>query len=119
MRKLAKRNNDWFRMGARHGEEHLEDARVTFTGKHATPTKPWKLDAVVWLMVWNTLLQVGMAFMMWHYNRIDRPTWGSGLFIGLGCAVSMFAGLMSWWEGRKVKKIEGPRVVEVKESAEV
>lgn len=22
----------------------------------------------------------------------------------------MFAGLMSWWEGRKVKKIEGPLV---------
>lgn len=22
----------------------------------------------------------------------------------------MFAGLMSWWEGRKVKKIEGPEV---------
>jgi len=22
----------------------------------------------------------------------------------------MFAGLMSWWEGRKVKKIEGPAI---------
>lgn len=22
----------------------------------------------------------------------------------------MFSGLMSWWEGRKVKKIEGPEV---------
>ncbi|KAI5275501.1 hypothetical protein E4T47_01467 [Aureobasidium subglaciale] len=119
LKKLAKRNDDWFRMGARHGEEHLEDARPTFTGKHAPPTAPWKLDFVVWLIVFNTLFQVGMAYMMWHYNRIDRPTWGAGLFIGLGCGVSMIAGVMSWWEGRKIKIIEGPKVlVESKEEEE-
>ena len=115
LRKLAKRNNDWFRMGARHGEEHLEDARITFTGKRATPTKPWKLDAVVWLMVWNTIFQVGMAFMMWHWDRISRPSWGAGLFIGLGCASAMFAGIISWWEGRKIKRVEGPKIIEVAE----
>lgn len=27
----------------------------------------------------------------------------------------MLAGLMSWWEGRKVKKIEGPEVKIVNE----
>lgn len=111
LKKLAKRNNDWFRMGARPGEEHLEDERITFTGKHAPPTKPWKLDLVVWLIVFNTLFQVGMAFFMWHWNRIDRPSWGTGTFIGLGCASSMFAGIISWWEGRKIKLIEGPKVV--------
>jgi hypothetical protein len=33
-----------------------------------------------------------------------------GTFIGFGCGVAALAGLMSWWEGRKVKKIEGPEV---------
>jgi len=111
LKKLAKRNDDWFRMGARPGEEYLEEERVTFTSKHAPPTQPWKLDLVVWMMILNTLFQVGMAFMMWHYNRIDRPTWGSGLFIGLGCGVSMLAGIVSWWEGRKIKIVEGPKVL--------
>ena len=30
----------------------------------------------------------------------------------------MFAGLMSWWEGRKVKKIEGPEVKVVEKPVE-
>lgn len=34
----------------------------------------------------------------------------TGCFIALGCGTAMLAGLMSWWEGRKVKKIEGPEV---------
>ena len=38
------------------------------------------------------------------------------MFIGLGSGVSLLAGLMMWWEGRKVKKIEGlvSKVVEAK-----
>jgi hypothetical protein len=111
LKKLAKRNNDWFRMGGRHGEEHLESARVTFTGRHAPPTKSWKLDLMVWLTAFNTFFQVGMAFFMWHWNRIDRPGWGTGTFIGLGCGVSLAAGVLAWWEGRKIKLIEGPKVL--------
>ncbi|KAI4846431.1 hypothetical protein E4T45_07253 [Aureobasidium sp. EXF-8846] len=94
-------------MGGRHGEEHLEDARTTFTGKHAPPTKSWKLD-----------LMVGMAFFMWHWNRIDRPSWGTGTFIGLGCGVSLAAGVLAWWEGRKIKLIEGPKVLETPKEAD-
>jgi hypothetical protein len=30
----------------------------------------------------------------------------------------MGAGIMSWWEGRKVKKIEGPEIKVVTESGE-
>ncbi|KAG9663267.1 hypothetical protein KCU64_g1425, partial [Aureobasidium melanogenum] len=126
IRRLAARNVSWFRLQECDLLDHEEDGvnpvlicRKTFSGERAPPTAPWKMDFVVWMMVLNTLLQVGMAYMMWRYNRIDRPTWGSGLFIGLGCAVSMFAGLMSWWEGRKIKKIEGPKIVKNKESAEV
>jgi hypothetical protein len=90
-------------------EEDCE-AKETFHDARAPPTASWKLDFVVWMMVLNTLFQVGMAFFMWHWNRIDRPSWGTGTFIGLGCGVSLLAGLVTWWEGRKVKKIEGPKI---------
>lgn len=49
--------------------------------------------------------------MLWPNNTdFRRQGWATGTFIGLGCGVAMLAGLMSWWEGRKVKKIEGPDV---------
>lgn len=105
IRRLAARNEAWFRT-----REEDSEAKETFHGARAPPTASWKLDFVVWMMVLNTLFQVGMAFFMWHYNRIDRPSWGAGLFIGLGCGVSLLAGLVTWWEGRKVKKIEGPKI---------
>lgn len=113
--KLAQRNQSWYRMReCDMTEEDGEFARFahmrTFTGEVAPPTASWKLDFVVWMMVLNSLFQVGMAFFMWHWNRIDRPSWGVGVFIGLGCFVSLCAGLMSWWEGRKIKIIEGPKV---------
>jgi hypothetical protein len=76
----------------------------------APPTKLWKLSFVVWMMILNTLFQAVLSGMMWGYNRITRPSWATGTFIGLGCGVSLLAGLMMWWEGRKVKKIEGPIV---------
>ncbi|KAH0282733.1 hypothetical protein KCU62_g9523, partial [Aureobasidium sp. EXF-3399] len=126
IRRLAARNVSWFRLGEGDLLEHEEPGvdptlirRKTFSGESAPPTASWKMDFVVWMMVLNTLFQVGMAYMMWAYNRIDRPTWGAGLFIGLGCAVSMIGGLMCWWEGRKIKKIEGPKVVKDKELSEV
>lgn len=105
IRRLSARNEAWFRMR----EEDCE-TKETFHDARAPPTASWKLDFVVWMMVLNTLFQVGMAFFMWHWNRIDRPGWGTGTFIGLGCGVSLLAGLVTWWEGRKVKKIEGPKI---------
>ena len=105
IKRLAARNEAWFRM-----REEENEAKETFHGSRAPPTARWKLDFVVWMMVLNSLFQVGMAFFMWHWNRIDRPGWGTGTFIGLGCFSSLLAGLMTWWEGRKVKKIEGPKI---------
>ncbi|KAH8892921.1 hypothetical protein GQ53DRAFT_745892 [Thozetella sp. PMI_491] len=125
MGKLSEQNKGWFRPPAwacssEDGSDSSEnkDGRVvvseeqvpTFTGKRAPPTALWKLGFCVSMMAINTLLQVILSFFMWHYNRIDRPGWATGTFIGLGCGSAMFAGLMSWWEGRKVKKIEGPEV---------
>jgi hypothetical protein len=80
---------------------------VTFTGEVAPPTSLWKLSFVVWMMVFNALRQAVLAAFMWAYNRINRPSWATGTFIRMGCGVSMLAGVMMWWEGRKVKKIEG------------
>lgn len=117
MKRLAKQNEAWFRPPRWYQGVDLEDGegeakRVTFTGKVAPPTRLWKLSFVVWMMVLNTLLQAVLSFMMWHYNRINRPSWATGTFIGLGCGVALLAGLMMWWEGRKVKKIEGPQMLQ-------
>jgi hypothetical protein len=116
MKRLSEQNKSWFRPPLWYSEpndQYLElgvEKRVTFTGEVAPPTSLWKLSFVIWMMVWNTLFQVCLAAFMWVYNRIDRPTWSTGLFIALGCGVSLLAGLMMWWEGRKVKKIEGPEI---------
>ncbi|TVY44534.1 hypothetical protein LOCC1_G004753 [Lachnellula occidentalis] len=119
MGRLNQQNKSWFRPPAwfEEGEEQVEDVfpkRITFTGEVAPPTSLWKLSFVIWMMVANTLLQAVLASFMWAYNRINRPSWATGTFIALGCGVSMGAGVMMWWEGRKVKKIEGPviKVVE-------
>lgn len=110
--KLASKNISWYRMS-----EDLTEPKLTSTGRHAPPTKWWVIDAVVWLMVMNTFLQAVLCFFMWHYNRIERPSWSTGLFIGLGCGTAMVAGIFTWWEGRKVKIIEGP-AIEIQEKEE-
>jgi hypothetical protein len=121
LRKLAKQNAAWFRLPAGFDDgEDSQDATgmvLTASGKRAPATKMWKLYFTVGMMVLNTILQVVLCFFMWHYNRFDRPSWATGLFIGLGCGSGMFAGIMSWWEGRKVKKIEGP-MLEVSQKEE-
>jgi hypothetical protein len=111
MGRLSEQNKRWFRPPSWFEDEEGEgEKRVTFTGHVAPSTRLWKLSLVVWMMVFNTLFQAGLAGMMWGYNRINRPTWSAGTFIGLGCGMSLLAGLMIWWEGRKMKRIEGPAV---------
>ncbi|GLB07577.1 hypothetical protein AtubIFM57258_002923 [Aspergillus tubingensis] len=109
--KLAKRNASWFRLQS--SDSDALTLQTTLTGKVAPPTSEWKMDFVIINMLLNTLFQVGMAAFMWCYNRHNRPSYGVGLFIGLGCFSSLLAGVMSWWEGRKVKRIEGSLVEEV------
>ncbi|KAH7070993.1 hypothetical protein FB567DRAFT_213068 [Paraphoma chrysanthemicola] len=115
MRRLTQQNKAWFRPAPEYEDAEDEKTSTTFTGERAPPTALWKLVFVVDMMVLNTAFQVVLCYYMWAYNRFDRPTWATGTFIALGCGVSALAGLMSWWEGRKVKKIEGPevKVVEV------
>ncbi|KAI0133777.1 hypothetical protein BJ170DRAFT_678707 [Xylariales sp. AK1849] len=134
MSKLYKQNKAWFRPPAwftsdeDNGQRSSEDpvvgtgvtdrvAVTTFTGELAPPTPMWKLGFNIWMMVLNTVFQIVLSYFMWAYNRLDRPSWATGTFIALGCGVSALAGIMSWWEGRKVKKIEGAQV-RIEEKAE-
>jgi hypothetical protein len=77
------------------------------TGVRAQPSRSWSLDFVIWMYMWNTILQIFLATFMWTYNRFNRPSWAVGLFISLGCLTGIFAGIMVYIEGKKVKKAEG------------
>jgi hypothetical protein len=44
---------------------------------------------------------------MWGMNRFDRPSWSTGLFIALACIISGVGGIMSFNEGKKIKRVEG------------
>ncbi|CZT04412.1 uncharacterized protein RAG0_10890 [Rhynchosporium agropyri] len=110
MKRLSEQNASWVRPPGLFTEG--EEKRVTFTGEVGPPTKLWKLSFVVWMMVLNTAFQAALASMMWAYNRSDPPSWISGTFIALGCRISLLAGVMMWWEKRKIKKIGGP-IIEI------
>ncbi|XXH01733.1 hypothetical protein Hte_008094 [Hypoxylon texense] len=127
MRRLAAQNRGWFRPPAwvRDDEDSASNQEeedkhrgirstvkptATFTGNVAPPTPLWKLAFTVFMMVLNTIIQAILSYYLWAYNRLDRPTWATGTFIGLGCGVAALAGIISWWEGRKVKRIEGPEL---------
>lgn len=77
------------------------------TGVRAPPTALWKIDFFVWCNVWNTFFQACLCGFMWGMSRFDRPSWSTGLFIALACVVSGVAGIMSFLEGKKIKRIEG------------
>ncbi|KAI5850533.1 hypothetical protein DFP73DRAFT_508991 [Morchella snyderi] len=101
--RLAAIHDGWFRIPPTGDEAGAE----TVTGERAPPTSSWKMDFVVWMYVWNTFLQAVLSGFMWGMNRIERPSWSTGLFVALACIVAGVAGGMVWWEGRRVKRIEG------------
>lgn len=86
-------------------EDKTPDAPLT--GVRAPATALWRLDFVIWFMVGNTLLQCVLCGFMWGMNRYDRPSWSTGLFVGLGCTVAIIAGLVMFFEGKAVKGVEG------------
>ncbi|KAI9167316.1 hypothetical protein HJFPF1_03442 [Paramyrothecium foliicola] len=86
-------------------EKMIPDAPLT--GTRARATKVWKLDVVIWLMVWNTFFQACLAGFMWAMNRYTRPSWATGLFIALAFGVAGVAGIMMFIEGKAVKAVEG------------
>jgi hypothetical protein len=125
IRRLAGIHRGWFRLpGSQHLAEEVnptnanpEDPAVPIpaksvpdappTGIRAPPTKSWKMDLVLWLNASNTFFQILLCFYMWHYNRIQRPSWATGLFVALGCIVAGVGGIIMWQEGKSIKKVEG------------
>lgn len=91
-------------------ESKIPDSPLTGVRAPATPT--WKMDFVVWAMVWNTFLQTVLSGFMWGLNRYDRPSWSTGLFVALACIVAAMGGIMMFVEGKKVKEIEGVPLTE-------
>ena len=77
------------------------------TGFRAPMTRPWKLDYVIWAYVLNTFLQALLSGFMWGFNRYNRPSWSTGLFVALACIVAALGGLMCFQEGKRVKAVEG------------
>ncbi|GAB7358032.1 hypothetical protein MBLNU230_g0197t1 [Neophaeotheca triangularis] len=77
------------------------------TGVRAPPTAPWKLDFFIWCQIWNTIFQSFLAGFMWGMDRFERPPWSTGLFVALACIIAAVGGIMSFVEGKKVKKVEG------------
>lgn len=132
LRKLAGIHRDWFRLpgssvlpvdvGPLTAEELLAERAIPetlvaapttkmpdppLTGVRAPPTAVWKLDFVIWMMVWNTFFQCVLSGVMWGMNRYTRPSWSTGLFVALGCIVAAVGGITMFIEGKKVKSIEG------------
>ncbi|PSS03846.1 hypothetical protein BD289DRAFT_358624 [Coniella lustricola] len=132
LRKLAGIHRDWFRLpgssvlpldvGPLTVDEFLAQRMIPetlvtaptikipdppLTGVRASPTAVWKLDFVIWMMVWNTLFQCVLSGVMWGMNRYTRPSWSTGLFVALGCIVAAVGGILMFVEGKKVKGIEG------------
>ena len=86
-------------------EDKIPNAPLT--GVRARATRVWKLDLAIWLMVANTLLQCVLCGFMWGLNRYNRPSWATGLFVGLGCGAAGIGGFIMFLEGKAVKGIEG------------
>ena len=82
------------------------------TGVRARPSKPYILDVVVWMYLWNTIFQGALAGCMWGLNRFNRPNWTTGLFISIASVVAIVAGIVSAVESHRIKKIEGIPVFE-------
>ncbi|KAF3770056.1 hypothetical protein M406DRAFT_284587 [Cryphonectria parasitica EP155] len=132
LRQLAGIHRDWFRLpassslpvdvGPENADSLLAQGQIPkaavaiptkkmpdppLTAVRAPPTKVWKLDFVIWMMVWNTLFQCVLSGVMWGMSRYTRPSWSTGLFVALGCIVAAIGGLAMFLEGKKVKGIEG------------
>jgi membrane protein YqaA with SNARE-associated domain len=76
------------------------------------------MDFLVWMYMFNTILQGGLAGLMWGMNRHVRPVWGVAFTITLGCVTGALAGWTTFQQSRRVKKTEGFPVEEPEEDSQ-
>jgi hypothetical protein len=124
LRRLAGIHRGWFRLPESNELDSSGTAQIDadnpavpiplykappppLTGVRALPTRPWTMDFVIWMNVWNTFFQCCLCGFMWGMNRYNRPSWSTGLFVALACTVAGLGGVMMFIEGKKVKKVEG------------
>ncbi|KAJ5855530.1 uncharacterized protein N7529_009474 [Penicillium soppii] len=101
--RLAEIHKNWF-LKSQEQSTLPTKAPPNDPAEQATPTPLWKMDVVVWGNVLNTIFQICLAVCMWAWNRFDRPSWATGLFVGLACVVAGVAGILMWLEKKRVKK---------------
>jgi hypothetical protein len=104
-------------ISAEAGEADANDPRLPLplkktpdpplTGVRAPPTKLWKLDFYIWCNILNTCFQTCLCGFMWGLNRYDRPSWSTGFFIACACIIAAVGGIVSYKEGKKIKRVEG------------
>lgn len=138
LRRLAGIHRGWFRLAGSEDLPTAPNAPVNdppnnpaiplppskipdapLTGVRAPATRLWKLDYVILAFVLNTFLQAVLSGFMWGFNRYKRPSWSTGTFVALACIVAGLGGLMSFQEGKRVKKFEGIPVKEEEVLADV
>lgn len=132
LRRLAGIHNGWFRLpGTSELPAHVGPDNITeevpkrcvpipekdmpkapLSGTRAPATSVWKMDFMIWCMVWNTFAQCGLCGIMWGMNRYDRPSWTTGFLVAIACIIAMIGGLVMFLEGKKVKSIEGVPLTE-------
>lgn len=66
-------------------------------------TSDWKLLLVIFLYIMNSVFQVLLCFVMWHYNRFTRPGWTTGVLIAASFSCVIVAGIIMFLEAKRIK----------------
>lgn len=64
----------------------------------------WKLMTVILLYIFNSVFQVLLCFVMWNYNRFNRPPWTTGTLIGASFSCTIGAGIIMFLEAKRIDK---------------
>lgn len=67
-------------------------------------TSDWKLLLVILLFIFNSIFQVLLCFVMWHFTRFNRPSWTTGTLIAVSFLCNIIAGIVMFWEARRIEK---------------
>ncbi|KAL5334998.1 hypothetical protein BJX70DRAFT_402054 [Aspergillus crustosus] len=70
----------------------------------SSPTPGWKLDVVVWGNTLNTVFLICLAVCMRAMNRFTRPSWATGLIVGLACVAAGIPGIVMWLEKKRIRE---------------